>query len=124
MPCPYSTPFTNPVVYLGHKPATAHEIHYYLQPVPTDTQQDFPLTDLSPLCAPKLMDRESIKPRLKLLFFRYADHGYLLYFSNMRADHGHSEQQSFDTDVLGKREKVRRNVLKIRAQAHAIIFVK
>lgn len=70
------------------------------------------------------MDREGIQPRLKLLFFRYAEHGHFLYCSNTRADHGHSEQQCFGTDVLGKREKGRRNSLKRRVQAHALILVK
>lgn len=120
MPCPHSSPFTKPVVYLGPKPATAHQIHYYLQP---DTQQDFPLADHSPLCASKLTDRKTIKPRLKLLFFRYAEHGHLLYFSDIR-DHGHSELQCFGRDVLWKREKGRRNILKKGVQAHALILVK
>lgn len=79
---------------------------------------------LSPRCASKVMDRDSTKPRFKLLSFRYAEHGHLLYFSNMRADYGHSEQQCFGTDVLGKGEKRRRNTLKRRVQAHALIFLK
>lgn len=103
MPCPYSTLFTKPVVYLGPKSVTVQDLHYYLQRVPADTQQDFPLMGLSPLCASKPMDRESIKPRLKLLLFRYAEHEHFLYFSNMRADHGNFEQQCFGMDVLGKR---------------------
>lgn len=87
-----SLPFTKPVLYLGPKPATAHDLHYHLKHLPTDTQQDFPLVGLSPLCSSQLMDRESIKLKLKLLFFRYTEYGHLLYGSNMRADHGHSEQ--------------------------------
>lgn len=98
---PHAIPCTKPVVYLGPKPATVHDLHYYLQHASTDTQ----LVGLSPLCASKLMDRDSIKPRLRLLFFRYAEHGHFLYFSNMRAEHGHSEEQCLGTDVLGKREK-------------------
>lgn len=70
------------------KPATVHDLHCYLQHVTTDTQ----LMGLSPLCASELMDRDSIKLRFKLLFFRYAEHGHFLYFSNIRADHGHSEK--------------------------------
>lgn len=62
----------------------------YLQLGPSDTQQNFPLVDLSLLCASKLPNRERIKLRLKLLSFTHAEHGHLLYFSNMRPVHGHS----------------------------------
>lgn len=58
MPFSHSTPFTKPVVYLGPKPATANDLCSYLQPIPGDTQQNFPLMDLSPLCASKLSNRE------------------------------------------------------------------
>lgn len=67
MPCPHSTPFTKPVVYLGPKPATALEIHYYLHP---DTQQDFPLVDHSPRCASKLTDRKKYKTKTKITFIQ------------------------------------------------------
>lgn len=82
-------PFKKPVVYLGPKCAIASDCKY-LHPGTSDTQQNFPLTDLSPLCASKLPNRERVKLRLKLLSFRHAECGHLLYFNNMKPVHGQS----------------------------------